>query len=164
MGVLICKKMKNSKLILVLVVGIVAVGGYMLSTLSSSENFDLVGEAKAVVYRSSSCGCCSNYIGYLKRNGIEVEDAKTDDMSLVKEEHNIPGDMESCHTMMIDGYVFEGHIPLEAVQKVLAEKPDIQGIAMPGMPSGSPGMPGAKSTLMVHAMNNDGGTSLFMEL
>lgn len=163
MGVLSCK-MKKSKLILILVVGLIVVGGYMMLGSSSSENLNLVKEAKATVYKSPSCGCCANYIKYLQRQDIEVEVIETDDIDVIKDEQGIPQDMLSCHTTMIGGYVVEGHVPLEAVEKLLIEKPDIKGIAMPGMPSGSPGMPGPKSTFSVHSLMHDGGTSLFMEM
>ena len=73
--------------------------------------------------------------------------------------------MESCHTVVIGDYFIEGHIPLEAVEKLLVEKPDIKGIAMPGMPSGSPGMPGAKKgDFVIYAVNNDGTTEEFMRI
>ena len=163
MGVLSCK-MKKSKIILILVVGLIVVGGYMMLGPSSSENLSLVKEAKATVYRSPNCGCCVNYIKYLQRQDLEVEVIETDDIDSIKEEQGIPQDMLSCHTTMIGGYVVEGHVPLEAVEKLLLEKPDIKGIAMPGMPSGSPGMPGPKSTFSVHSLMHDGGTSLFMKM
>jgi len=85
-------------------------------------------------------------------------------MDAIKDEQGIPQDMLSCHTTIIGGYVVEGHVPLEAVEKLLVEKPDIRGIAMPGMPSGSPGMPGLKSTFSVHSLMHDGGTSLFVKM
>jgi hypothetical protein len=164
MGVLSCK-MKKSKLILILIAGLITVGGYVALSSSPSEDFSLTGEAKATVYRSPSCGCCRNYVGYLKRNGLEVEDVETDDMNTIKEEHSIPDDMLSCHTTMIDGYVVEGHMPLEAIEKLLVEKPDTRGIAMPGMPSGSPGMPGLRSgDFSVYSLLSDGETSLFVKI
>jgi hypothetical protein len=103
----------------------------------------LVGQ-KAVVYKSPSCGCCAVYASYLKREGLSVEVVNTDDMQAVKEENNIPQELASCHTTIVGGYVVEGHIPVEAIARLLTESPDIKGIAMPGMPVGSPGMPGAK--------------------
>ena len=82
-----------------------------------------------------------------------------------KKEHEIPSELESCHTTIIGGYFVEGHIPLEAVEKLLKEKPDIKGIAMPGMPSGSPGMPGAKKgDFVVYKVNNDGSYDEFMRI
>ncbi|PIT92925.1 MAG: CopG family transcriptional regulator [Candidatus Harrisonbacteria bacterium CG10_big_fil_rev_8_21_14_0_10_38_8] len=99
----------------------------------------------ATVYRTETCGCCQLYVSYLKRNNYEVEDIILDDLTQLKNSHNIGNEITSCHTTLIDGYAFEGHLPIEVITKFLQETPaDFQGIALPGMPSGSPGMPGAK--------------------
>ena len=76
-----------------------------------------------------------------------------------------PTNLESCHTTIVEGYVIEGHIPVEVINKLLKEKPDIKGIAMPGMPSGSPGMPGQKrGEWIIHAMHHDGSTTEYMRI
>lgn len=98
----------------------------------------------AIVYKSPTCGCCKLYIAYLKKQGFDVEIKDVTDTESIKKKYNISGDKLSCHTTVIENYFFEGHIPVEAINKVLTEKPAIQGIALPGMPSGSPGMPGEK--------------------
>ena len=83
----------------------------------------------------------------------------------VKEKYGIPYSMRSCHTTVIGDYFVEGHVPIEAVEKLMLEKPDIKGIALPGMPSGSPGMPGSKQgPFIVYAINKDGSTSEFMRI
>ena len=97
---------------------------------------------KVTVYKSPTCGCCVSYVAYLKGHGYDVDLVVTDDMDAIKAEHHIPANMQSCHTMIIDDYFVEGHVPLEAVDKLLAEQPDINGISLPAMPTGSPGMPG----------------------
>ncbi|MBI2484995.1 CopG family transcriptional regulator [Candidatus Uhrbacteria bacterium] len=99
---------------------------------------------KITVYKSPTCGCCANYIAYLKRAGLEVETITTTEMEAVKNKMGVPTGFTSCHTSEIGGYTAEGHIPLEALSKLVAERPSLAGIALPGMPSGSPGMPGAK--------------------
>jgi hypothetical protein len=99
-----------------------------------------------VMFKSPTCGCCVNYAAYLERQGFSVETVMTQDMSVIKADNDIPRNMESCHTVMIGDYFVEGHIPIEAVNQMLEEKPSIDGIALPGMPSGSPGMPGIKNT------------------
>ncbi len=81
---------------------------------------------------------------YLQENGITVETVMVDDTSTIKEEYGIPPDLWSCHTMIIDGYYIEGHVPIDVVLKLLEERPPIDGIALPGMPQGSPGMDGEK--------------------
>jgi hypothetical protein len=94
------------------------------------------------VYKSPSCGCCGQWAEYLKQNGFRPEVVDMDDISAVKRFARVPDDLESCHTAMVERYVVEGHVPVEAIRKMLSERPKIIGIAVPGMPSGSPGMPG----------------------
>ena len=99
---------------------------------------------KVTIYKSPQCGCCVGYAAELEKQGYIVETVTTSDMDAVKKKHNIPRNMESCHTMIIGDYFVEGHMPFEAIDKLMAEKPAIDGIALPAMPSGSPGMPGQK--------------------
>ncbi len=98
----------------------------------------------ATVYKDPQCGCCNGYIAHLRNNGFEVEAVNLDNMSPLKRMAGVPEPLESCHTMVIDGYVVEGHVPLAAIDRMLREKPTIKGIALPGMPAGSPGMGGHK--------------------
>jgi hypothetical protein len=98
----------------------------------------------AIVYKSPTCGCCKGWATYLQRNGYTVTMVDRDDMDSVKDGLGVPEAMRSCHTAKIDGYVIEGHVPVEAIDKLLADKPKVTGIAAPGMPSGSPGMSGPK--------------------
>jgi len=99
---------------------------------------------QATVYKDPACGCCQGYVDHLKANGFTVETVETSDLMSIKREHGISDDMAACHTMLVDGYVVEGHVPLATLNKLLTEKPRIKGIALPGMPSGTPGMPGPK--------------------
>jgi hypothetical protein len=112
------------------------------SSNSSSGSKD--GKYDAIVYKSPTCGCCVKYVAYLEDAGYKVKTIKENNMSTIKSRYNIPVDMESCHTMVMGDYVIEGHVPLEVVENMLAEQPDIEGIALPDMPAGSPGMPGIK--------------------
>ena len=96
------------------------------------------------IYKSPTCGCCVSYGKYLESKGYNVETVTTNDMDSIKEQYNIPRNMQSCHTMIIGDYFVEGHVPLEAVDTLMSEQPDIDGIALPDMPAGSPGMPGVK--------------------
>ena len=100
--------------------------------------------AVVTVYSSPTCGCCHGYETYLEENGFEVEPIRTDDVSEMKDELNIPEEMRSCHTAKVGEYYIEGHVPAEAIRKPLEEQPPISGIALPGMPAGSPGMGGDK--------------------
>ena len=92
------------------------------------------------VYKDPQCGCCELWADAMEAAGYKVEVRDEADMSVIKTRFAVPADMEGCHTAVIDGYVIEGHVPLEAVKKLLSEKPDVAGIAVPGMPSGSLGM------------------------
>lgn len=98
----------------------------------------------ATVYKAPNCGCCNGYIAELKKQGYEVDVKSTQDMGSIKEKYGIEEDKQSCHTTVIGDYFVEGHVPLVAVEKLLAEKPNIDGIGLPGMPIGTPGMPGVQ--------------------
>jgi hypothetical protein len=132
---------------------------------SSSGDASQSGDIKAVVYKSPTCGCCGVYASYLKRTGIDVSVIDLDDMTPIKEQYGISPAVQSCHTTVIGDYFIEGHIPVEAIRKVLSEKPNIKGIALPGMPSGSPGMPGPKQgTFDISALSPSGEWEPFMSL
>lgn len=104
------------------------------------------GPAPSVtVYSSPTCECCGEYEKYLEAEGFKVESVKTEGYAGIKEGLGIPQDMWSCHTVMVDEYYVEGHVPVEAIWKLVEEQPQIDGIALPGMPSGSPGMAGIKA-------------------
>lgn len=124
----------------------------------SSDNFqelDLQGK-KMTFYKSPNCGCCNGHIAEYKRLGFDVEVIEKLDLSEIKNQFEIPRDKQSCHTAVIDDYFVEGHVPTEAVLKLLKENPEIQGISLPGMPTGTPGMPGPKKApYKVYKMNND---------
>lgn len=98
---------------------------------------------EATVYKSPTCDCCDGYIAFLRQQGVTVE-VISDDMALAqaKAENGVPYEAQSCHTVLLSGYVVEGHVPLAALEKLLTEQPDLTGIAMPGMPTGTPGMEG----------------------
>lgn len=96
------------------------------------------------LFKNPNCGCCDVYADHLKANGFEVQMIDTNDMQAVKTKYGVPEKLEGCHTATIGDYVFEGLIPAEHIRKVLAEKPVIKGLSVPGMPVGAPGMPGDK--------------------
>ena len=96
--------------------------------------------------------------------GFEVESVVTDDVSAIKDDLQIPEEMRSCHTAIIGEYFIEGHVPVEAIQRLLEEQPDIDGIALPGMPQGSPGMSGEKSEPWVIYAVTGGSIAEFMTI
>ncbi len=99
------------------------------------------------VYHDPNCGCCGGWVAHMRKAGFQVQVIDTDDLAAIKIRFRVPTDLASCHTAEIGGYVIEGHIPAPAIQRLLAEKPAAAGLAVPGMPTGSPGMeaPGAVS-------------------
>jgi hypothetical protein len=99
----------------------------------------------ATLYKNPQCGCCESYADYLRENGFEVTVKPTHDLPLMKRQYGVPGELEGCHTTLVDGYVVEGHVPVNTLVQLLTERPDIKGISPPGMPAGSPGMFGEKA-------------------
>ncbi len=126
---------------------------------------DKVSGIQATYYKSISCGCCDVHSKYVSSKGFDVKINNFQDISAIKTDLGVPYELQSCHTAVIDGYFVEGHIPMGAIDKLLLEKPDIKGIAMPGMPSGSPGMPGTKTEdFVISAVNHDGSYYEFMRI
>jgi len=116
------------------------------------------------VFKTPSCGCCYGYVLFLEKEKFNVKQTDMRSLHSIKQKYNIPLEMQSCHTTIIGKYFIEGHVPLEAVNKLLKEQPDIDGIALPGMPIGTPGMPGKKEEPFVVYQLIDGKFSIFMTI
>ena len=116
------------------------------------------------VFKTPSCGCCYGYVLFLKKEKFKVKQTDMRSLHTIKQKYNIPVEMQSCHTTIMGKYFIEGHVPFEAVNKLLKEQPDIDGIALPGMPIGTPGMPGDKDELYVIYQLKDGKSSVFMTI
>ena len=99
----------------------------------------MAGE-EVVVFRSAYCECCEAWESHIAEAGFVVQDHVADDMDGIKEAMGVPADSASCHTARVSGYVVEGHVPAASIQRMLKERPEIKGLAAPGMPMGSPGM------------------------
>lgn len=113
---------------------------------------------KATLYKNPQCSCCEGYADYLRGNGFDVTIKPTNDLAMISHHAGVPEKLQGCHTMFIDGYVIDGHVPLGIVRRLLAERPPINGITLPGMPAGSPGMNGTKTApFVVYALPEDGG-------
>jgi hypothetical protein len=97
---------------------------------------------EVTVYKSPTCGCCTKWEDHLRENGFHVTSVQREDMNTIKQEHGIPQGLQSCHTALVNGYAVEGHVPADVIRKLLTERPRVKGIAVPGMPMGSPGMEG----------------------
>jgi hypothetical protein len=119
---------------------------------------------KMTTYRSPTCGCCAKWIDAARASGFAVTVVETDDIYAVKEKHGVPDELISCHTSLVGGYVVEGHVPFDAVKRLLARRPKVKGIAVAGMPLGTPGMEapdGRKQAFKVMAFDAAGKTRVF---
>ncbi|GAB4543243.1 MAG: hypothetical protein Tsb0014_36630 [Pleurocapsa sp.] len=123
------------------------------------------GTVDMTVYRSPSCGCCGVWVEHAKKHGFQIKDIQTEQMEALKEKYNVPPELASCHTTIIDGYVMEGHIPADDIKRFLQEKPSLVGLAVPGMPLGTPGMEAGetKQPFQVLAFNDKGEVEVFNE-
>lgn len=131
-----------------------------------SEIDDGAEVANAItVFRSPTCGCCSLWIDHMEASGFQVKDEVTEDMAAIKQQYEVPANLRSCHTTVANDYVLEGHIPAADVQRLLIEKPDVVGIAVPGMPIGSPGMESGSyvEPYTVFSFDENGTPSIFSE-
>lgn len=128
-------------------------------------NVENLPTQEITVFKSMGCGCCGIYSQYMEKEGFEVITPPVDSIDEIKAQFGVPKEVRSCHTSQIGEYFVEGHVPVEAVEKLLSEKPDIAGIALPGMPTGAPGMPGQKTgTWIIYAVNHDGSFQEFMRI
>lgn len=97
-------------------------------------------EKLITVYKDPSCGCCKAWATALNKAGFSIKSIDVDDLDAVKKQVGVGEEFQACHTALLGGYILEGHVPLQAIEKLQSERPNIRGIAVPGMPSGSLGM------------------------
>lgn len=119
---------------------------------------------RMIVHKTPTCGCCGLWVEHMQRAGFNVEVRNADDLTPVKTQLGVPYGKGSCHTAEIDGYFIEGHVPAEDVRRLLSERPKARGLALPGMPLGSPGMEmpdGRVQPYTVELVAEDGSTSTF---
>jgi hypothetical protein len=124
------KKLNN----LLAIALLVNVGFAWAEIAKTEEKIDVV------VNRSPTCSCCGKWIEHLKQNNFNVKDVVSDDVQAVKNKYGVTQELASCHTAIVNGYVVEGHVPANDIRTLLKNKPDVVGITVPGMPSGTPGM------------------------
>jgi hypothetical protein len=135
-----------------------------VTTKQDTLNITKVSKYNVEVFKTPSCGCCYGYVLFLEKKQFKVKQTDMRSLQAIKKKHNIPLEMQSCHTTILDKYFIEGHVPIEAINKLLKEQPDIDGIALPGMPIGTPGMPGEKEEPYVIYQLVDGKSSVFMTI
>jgi hypothetical protein len=121
--------------------------------------------AQGTLYKDPNCGCCTAWAEHLQGKGITLQVEPSRELASVRSRFGVPADMGACHTARIDGYTFEGHVPVDLVQKVLHDKPkNLVGLAVPGMPPGSPGMEGmGKVAYKVYAFDKAGRRFVYAE-
>jgi hypothetical protein len=140
--------------------GAAGAGALGWSLLGSSEPADA---QTITVWKSSTCGCCGVWVAYMRGKGYRVNVNDVNDPDSIKRSLGIPSGLYSCHTAKIGDYIVEGHVPAAAVAKLLEQQPEIKGIALPGMPSGSPGMDGPPGVYRVIGFSADGSTRRFID-
>lgn len=135
--------------------------------LESAQGVSQEGQPSrtVLVYKTPSCGCCNGWVEHMEAAGFTVDARNVTDIMSVKLDAGVPTPMSSCHTALIDGYVVEGHVPAEQVERLLVERPEVAGIAVPGMPIGSPGMEGPNAKpYQVYSFDADGSTAVYAEI
>ena len=117
---------------------------------------------EVTVYKNASCGCCGAWVDHLRANGFKVTVHDLDDLSETNGMLGVPEPLIACHTAVVDGYVIEGHVPAADIKRLLTDHPKVAGLAVPGMPAGSPGMEGAqKDPYQVLTFDKAGRTAVY---
>ena len=138
----------------------------ILGVLAITTAFASDGLVKdIVVYKNPECGCCTKWVKYLQDNNYNVTIEHTRDVLAVKKRLGVPEKLAACHTAVIDGYVVEGHITHRDIKRLLLFRPDVKGIAVPGMPVGTPGMESGNTVQRYNVMSFDeqGTVEVFVE-
>ncbi len=142
----------------------ITAGGLALGTTTASGLFALAPAKEATVYKDAGCGCCKKWVEHMQKNGWTVTAHDVPDVGVYKKRYGVPDALGSCHTAIVtSGYVIEGHVPADVIGKLVAQHPaDIIGLAVPGMPQGTPGMEtGRVDKYDVVAFNKAGKTKVF---
>lgn len=114
-------------------------------TIAAAPAWAAPSPVQVTLYKDPECSCCANYADYLRKSGFAVTVIGTHDLPLMNDQLGVPAEFQGCHLAKVNGYVVEGHVPVDVVKRLLAEKPKIKGITLPGMPAGAPGMYGTKT-------------------
>jgi hypothetical protein len=144
---------------------VVLIVGASVAVVSTQSGKAAANKPSVAVFKSPTCGCCAKWNEHMTAAGYTVNSRDMTDMNAVKDEHRVPSSLRSCHTALVAGYVLEGHVPADVVAKLLAERPaGVIGLAVPGMPAGSPGMEspdGFKTPYQVMAFTQDGQSRVY---
>lgn len=150
------KSLSTGKLVAMLFAGVILSMTGLILTQRPADAGDVI------VYKSPTCGCCSEWVKHLKENGFSVKTEDLHNVNPIKAELGVPNQLRSCHTAKVGDYVIEGHVPAKDISRLLKEKPQVSGLAVPGMPMGSPGMEGPrKDRYDVLTFQMNGKTSVY---
>jgi hypothetical protein len=147
-----------------LLLGLTVVGGGAAFAWSMLGATPQAKAATITVWKSPTCGCCGGWVAYMRGKGYQVTVNLVADPDAVKAHFGVPSALYSCHTAKIDDYLVEGHVPESAVAKLLAERPNLKGIALPGMPEGAPGMDGSPGTYRIVSFDANGRFRRFVDV
>lgn len=129
---------------------------------TSPASASSAAKPEVMVWKSPTCGCCGGWVDHMRAAGFPVTVQEVDDVEPVKTRLGVPARLQSCHTALVGGYALEGHVPADSVQRLLRERPAAVGLAVPGMPQGSPGMEtGVKDPYDVVLFGGAGGDSVY---
>ena len=146
-------------------IGLASGGVATVATIVTFRRFGTAAAAEAIpvtLYAAADCACCHKWAAHIEANGFNVSTVNVADVSGEKDRLNVPADLRSCHTAEIGGYVVEGHVPAGDIRRFLAERSTERGLAVPGMPGGSPGMESdSRQPYEVLAFRADGTTRVF---
>lgn len=139
--------------------------GLVLSALPAAACAKPAKAAQLTIYKSPYCGCCGAWVEHVRANGFDPVVRDMEDVTPIAAKAGVPDEARSCHTALIDGYFVEGHVPASDIRKLLRERPNARGIAVPGMPIGSPGMEqgGQRDPYDTLLITGNGSSKIFMK-
>jgi hypothetical protein len=159
--------MNKNYIYLAIIAVLVGVLGYQIWNISTQGSADTPASTnvdEVVMYKNPGCQCCTKWAAKMEQAGFTVTEKPTSQLASIKADQGVPYTMGACHTSLVGDYVVEGHVPITDVQRLLKEQPDAKGIAVPGMPAGSPGMESMNPVpYKVYLIGEDGNHSVYAE-
>lgn len=132
-------------------------GVFIAAALLAAPAPALAAGISAVLYKNPQCSCCEDYAKYLRKSGYNVEVKVSNDLAEISRKAGVPAELQGCHSMFVGGYVVDGHVPVTVINKLLKTRPPLAGVALAGMPTGSPGMGGPKTgPFKIYAIKKNG--------